>query len=205
MQLAVDTMQPDAAVSLVARAVASGADWIELGRPLLDGVGFAGLAELTRPHPASTFVLDAMILAAPQRYMTRLGDLGIGAVTVTALAPDTTIERSVAAAREAGIISIVDLFNCADVRRAAAVAVGADVLMVHIGVDQRAADPGLDALDLVAELAAQSDVAIAYACYSPEEAVAARAAGATVLVFGEFWETLHPAELAELVATVRRP
>src|SRR5690606_16870213 len=55
VQLAIDSMDEDVAASLVTRAAASGADWIELGRPLLDAVGFAGLERLVRLSPNSTF------------------------------------------------------------------------------------------------------------------------------------------------------
>lgn len=203
VQLAIDSMDEDVAASLVTRAAASGADWIELGRPLLDAVGFAGLERLVRLSPNSTFVLDAMILAAPGRYMDRLVELGIAAVTVTALAPEVTIRAAIASAREADRTCIVDLFNCHDPHAAAEVAVDADYLMVHIGIDQRMADPQLDALELVARLSASSAVPLAYACYDADEAFAARQAGASVLVLGEFWTRYDVAELASVVTRLR--
>src|SRR5690606_2267654 len=108
-----------------------GADWIEIGKPLIEFEGLAGVRRLGSLLEGRYVLADLMIIAAPEKYILAARDLGISNVTVTALAPEATVRATIDAGRKHGVAVTVDLFNVEDVlgqaRRYSAH--GADYLM----------------------------------------------------------------------------
>lgn len=187
VQVALDVTTAKHAIELGRAAVAAGADWLELGKPLVEFIGIRGLAEVCAEFPGRYLLADLMIIAAPRKYLQACADLGISNATVTALAPVPTVIEAIAVGRELGVEVTVDLFNCADllgnaVRYADA---GADYLMVHFGVDQKRARPDGSPLEDLAAVAARVTTPLSYATYDARESVAAVTAGASVIVQGE--------------------
>lgn len=198
VQVALDVTTADAAIELGRTAQLAGADWIELGKPLIEFEGISGVAPVCAALSDSYLLMDLMIMAAPEKYVAAAAALGVSNVTVTALAPRETVAAAVESGRRHGVHITVDLFNVADPVAMAVMAqdLGADYVMVHFGVDQKKARPdGAPIEDLRAVVAAVS-IPVTYATYDLAEALAARAAGAAVIVQGEPLTSREDAELA---------
>jgi 3-keto-L-gulonate-6-phosphate decarboxylase len=187
VQVAIDVTSLDDASRLIDDAIAAGADWIELGKPLIEFAGLRGLLEL-RPQLEGRYVVaDAMILSAPEKYLRAAQEAGASNVTVTALAPRQTVVEAIEAGKRLGVAVTVDLFNVGDVLGAAQdfARAGADYLMVHFGVDQKRAHPDGSPIETLRAVVDSVDVPVSYATYDLDESRRALDAGASVIVQGE--------------------
>ncbi|QWT24159.1 hypothetical protein KPL76_01615 [Subtercola sp. PAMC28395] len=187
VQIAIDVTSVGAARPLIHSARAAGADWIELGKPLIEFEGLNGVRQLM-PELVGTYVLlDVMIVAAPEKYIRAAKDMGASNITVTALAPEETVAEAIAAGKRFGIDVTVDLFNTTDTLRKAQhfASLGADYLMVHFGVDQKRSQPQGSPIQLLSDVVGSVDVPVSYATYDIAESIAAVKAGARVIVQGE--------------------
>lgn len=187
VQVAIDTVSLATARSMARVAQEAGADWIEIGKPLIEFEGLNGIRDLVRELDGSYVLLDVMIMAAPEKYIRAARDLGAQNVTVTALAPDETVAEAIDVGRRLGVHVTVDLFNTTDtVAKARTYAQwGADYLMVHFGVDQKRNQPAGSPIELLRAVVDAVDVPVSYATYDLDESLAAVAAGAAVIVQGE--------------------
>lgn len=187
IQVAIDTTSIDAARPMIDAAISAGADWIELGKPLIEFEGLKGVRQLMPELEGKYVLLDVMIMAAPEKYVLAAQEMGARNVTVTALAPNETVEEAIAVGKRLGVDITVDLFNVTDVmgkaRRYADL--GADYLMVHFGVDQKRAQPEGSPILLLRDVVNAVEVPISYATYDLAESRAAVLAGASVIVQGE--------------------
>jgi 3-hexulose-6-phosphate synthase/6-phospho-3-hexuloisomerase len=103
VQVAIDVTSLDDASRLIDDAIAAGAAWIELGKPLIEFAGLRGLLEL-RPQLEGRYVVaDAMILSAPEKYLRAAQEAGASNVTVTALAPRQTVVEAIEAGKRLGV------------------------------------------------------------------------------------------------------
>jgi 3-hexulose-6-phosphate synthase len=207
IQIAMDVLTIDDAVRLGGAATVAGADWLEIGKPLIEFAGITAVAELRRAFPEAYLLADMMIMAGAPRYVHAAADIGFDNVTVTALAPTETVEAAIAAGHERGVHVTVDLFNVADVAAAAQryEQSGADYLMVHLGVDQRRTRGPAAALADLASVLSRVSIPVSFATYDAAEATAAVTAGAAVIVQGEpYISAVDPlAALTAFIATVR--
>jgi 3-hexulose-6-phosphate synthase len=187
IQVAIDTTSLKSARGLISAARAAGADWIELGKPLVEFVGLNGLADLAADLDGAYVLVDLMVIAGAHKYVRAVADLGYQNVTVTGLAPDETVRETIQAGKELGVDITVDLFNVPDTVARAVVfdQMGADYLMVHFGVDQKRHSPEGSPIRLLGETVAAVRAPVSYATYDLVESRAAIAAGATVIVQGE--------------------
>jgi 3-hexulose-6-phosphate synthase len=187
VQIALDVTTTEVAVDLAEAALAAGADRLEIGKPLVEFVGLTRSASIVAAFPQVWFELDLMIMAGATRYVRAAADMGAHGVTVTGLAPRRTIEDAVTAGREYDVLVTVDLFNVEDPVGAARTAVdlGAEALMVHVGVDQRRHESQFSQIAVLREIVGNTSVPVSYAAYDVTEAVAAVTAGASVVVMGD--------------------
>lgn len=186
VQIAVDVTDLDDALALVDDAVSAGADWIELGNPLIKFQGMRALGAIRKAHPEVYLVADLMILAGSGRYVTAAKDIGIDNVTVSALAPDYTVEEAISLGREHDVDITVDLFNKENPVDDAIKyeRLGAPYVMVHIGADEKRLSTRSTPAAVLKDVVDVVDVPVAYATYDVEEAAAAVDNGASVIVQG---------------------
>lgn len=197
VQVAIDTTSVESARSLIRDARASGADWIELGKPLVEFIGLNGLAELA-PELVDAYVLvDLMIVAGAEKYVRAVANLGFNNVTVTALAPEETVAETINVGKHLGVNITVDLFNTSNTLEQADrfAALGADYLMVHFGVDQKRRSPDGSPIRVLKNVVDRVGVPVSYATYDLPESKAAVDAGAAIIVQGEpLLSSLNPRE-----------
>lgn len=187
VQVALDTTSLDRAETLVDIAIAAGADWIEIGKPLVEFEGLNGVRELVARLRGHYVLLDLMIMAAPEKYIRAAQEMGASNVTVTALAPHETVAEAITVGKHLGVHITVDLFNTkntvAEARTFAAL--GVDYVMVHFGVDQKRNQPSGAPIDLLADVVKAVNIPVSYASYDLSESIAAVEAGASIIVQGE--------------------
>ncbi|WP_167132945.1 orotidine 5'-phosphate decarboxylase / HUMPS family protein [Paramicrobacterium chengjingii] len=207
VQIAIDTTSAEHARELIEIAQASGADWIEIGKPLIEFEGLRGLEELKDQLEAPYVLFDLMVMSSPSKYISAAHRLGANNVTVSAHAPLETIQEAVYAAHDLSIALTVDLFNVENpVERAVEAAhAGADYVMVHFGVDQKRHQPEGSPIGVLREVALAVDIPVSYATYDADESRRAVEAGASVIVQGEpLLSAEEPRKaLSEFIATTK--
>ena len=189
-------------------AVRAGVDWFEVGTPLILFSGIPVIEPFAAALPGRTIFADIKIVDGARKYVVAAAGHGAHIVTVCGVASDATIREAVAGAREAGIRSCVDLFATPDpVRRAGEAAdMGADLVYLHYGGDQRAADPAADrTLEMIPLVRQVVDVPIGIVTFDAPRAVAAVEAGVDIVLIGHPYLTGPAAEtmLTDLVRQVR--
>lgn len=205
VQIAIDLTETEAALELAGDALLAGADWLEVGNPWikLEG-GRRTLQALRSAYPDAYVLADLMILSGSKRYIDLAAEAGINNVTVTALAPDYTVEEAIVLGRDRGVDVTVDLFNVDDPVAGALKyeAMGATHVMVHFGVDQKRKFPAGSPVGVLRDVVDAVSIPVSYATYGVEEAVEAVRSGAAIIVQGSPLIT-GPDRLARLTEFVR--
>lgn len=187
LQFALDVRSADEALPIAEMAVRAGADWLEVGTPLILFSGIPVIETVAAAWPGRRILADIKIVDGARKYVVEAARHGAHMVTVCGIATDATIREAVAGAREAGIQLAVDLYASPDpvARAREGVAMGADLVYLHYGGDAWAADPAGDpTLAMVPALRVAVDVPIGFATASLDGAVAAVEAGADIIAIG---------------------
>ncbi len=162
LQVALDFMILERAIKAAQEAIEGGADWIEVGTPLIKSAGMQAVREIKRKFHRTT-VADLKTMDVGRVEVEMAAKSGADIVTVLSLADDSTIEDSIKAARKYGAKIMVDLINHPEpAKRAKEVEkMGADYVCVHVGVDQQMR--GKDPLKILKEVAESVDIPVAAA------------------------------------------
>jgi 3-hexulose-6-phosphate synthase/6-phospho-3-hexuloisomerase len=185
LQLALDFVDLHRALGVAREAVRGGADWLEVGTPLLKAEGLEAVRRLRQEFPHATIVCDTKTMDAGRIEMEAAAKAGANVATVLGAAPDATIRECIEAGRNYGIKVAVDLVNVADPARRAreAASWGASLVGVHCPIDQQM--EGRDPFGVLREVAAAVQIPISVAGgINSETAAKAVAAGASVVVVG---------------------
>lgn len=139
IQFAIDTLTTEAALDLAAKAAPS-VDVLELGTPLIKSAGLSVITAMKEAHPDKTVFADLKTMDAGELEADIAFAAGADLVTVLGVAGDSTIAGAVAAAEKHGKGVVVDLIGVADkpARARAVVALGAQFVEVHAGLDEQA-------------------------------------------------------------------
>lgn len=185
LQVALDLTVLERALAIAEEAVRGGADWIEVGTPLLKSEGMDAVRALKRAFPSRVIVADMKIMDVGDLEVEMAAKSGAGVVTILAAADDSTVKEAVREARKYGVQLMADLINVDDpVRRARElVEIGVDIICVHVGVDQQMR--GLTPLEILRVLAGEVDATLAVAGgINSEMAPLAVEAGADIVIVG---------------------
>ena len=187
VQIALDVTDNERAAYLAKCAVEAGADWLEIGNPLNKFEGVHAINYISSKFKDVYILVDFMILAGAERYVSAAKERGAKNVTVTALCPDITVKETIEEGKKQGIDVTVDLFNVSDIVESAKkyADMGADYIMVHFGVDQKREYPNAAPLELLKKVHEAIDTPLSFAVYDEQEAVDAVKNGASVIVVGE--------------------
>jgi len=185
IQVALDFDELPRALKLAHEAVAGGADWLEVGTPLLKSEGMEAVRALRKAFPDKKIVCDTKTMDAGRAEMEMAAKSGANLAVVMGIAPDETIRDAVRAGKHYGIEVTADLMGVAD---AAARAVqlaewGVDQVCVHTPIDEQMT--GKISFDRVAVVAGAVHLPISVAGgINSETAAEAIAAGASIVIVG---------------------
>ena len=155
LQVALDLMQLNRSIAIAHEAVEGGADWIEVGTPLIKSEGAEAIRALRREFPGHKIIADTKTMDVGSFEVEIVAKAGADIVTVLGLADDATIEEAVMAGRKYGAEIMVDMINVPDrVERAKQVEkLGAAYICMHMGLDtqMRGEEPPVDVLRRIVE------------------------------------------------------
>jgi 3-hexulose-6-phosphate synthase/6-phospho-3-hexuloisomerase len=181
LQVALDILELHRAALIAREAVAGGADWIEVGTPLIKSEGMAAVRELRSAFPHHVIVADMKIADTGTLEVEMAAKAGASIVCVLADADDSVIAECVRAARLYGVKVMADLIHVADpVGRAKELeTLGVDIINAHVGIDQQML--GKSSVDLLRTLAGSVSLPLAVA--GGLDAACVRA-GADIVIVG---------------------
>jgi 3-hexulose-6-phosphate synthase/6-phospho-3-hexuloisomerase len=163
LQVALDLLELKRALQIAQEAVDGGADWIEVGTPLIKSEGMAAIRSMRDRFPDSVIVADMKIADTGTLEVEMAAKAGANIVCVLADADDSVIEEAVRAAKLYGIRLMADLINVQDpVSRACHVeSLGVDIICAHVGIDQQMT--GRHSIELLTLLSGKVHVPLAAA------------------------------------------
>ncbi len=185
LQAALDLTELKRAVQIGKEAVSGGADWIEVGTPLIKSEGMNAVRTLKSEFPDNTIVADMKIADTGTLEVEMAAKAGADVVCVLASSDNSVIEEAVRAGNLYGVKIAADLLNVQNPleRSLELEKMGVDILIAHVGIDQQM--KGMDTLSLLREIAGKVSLPIGAAggldAVSAGEAVRA---GASILLVG---------------------
>ena len=137
LQIALDLMQLNRAVVIAHEAVDGGADWIEVGTPLIKSEGAEAVRTLRREFPGKKIIADTKTMDVGGVEVEIMAKAGADIITVLGLSEDSTIEEAVMAGRKYGAEVMVDMINVPDkLQRSKEVEkLGVSYVCLHMGID----------------------------------------------------------------------
>ncbi len=185
LQVALDEVELTRAMQIAREAVDGGADYIEVGTPLIKSEGMNAVRSLKQAFPGRVIVADMKTMDTGAVEVEMAAKAGAGIVSVLGASSDVTIEDALRSARKYGVRLAADLINVPDAaaRAARLQEIGVDIIGVHAGIDQQMV--GHDPLDVLRTVRQAVTVPVAVAGgLDSAGAAAAVAAGADIVIVG---------------------
>ena len=186
VQIALDFTDTEQAIQMGHIALQAGADWLEAGYPLITTQGISAIGALSSAFSNTYLLADFMVIAGAERFIQAAKVQGAKNVTVSALAPDITVHNCIHEGKKNGIKVTVDLFHTKNLPQRAMFyeEMGADYVMVHLGLDEKKDKPDKTSLKDLHDVVNAVKIPVSYASYTVHEAVEAVRLGARVIVQG---------------------
>lgn len=189
LQVALDVLSIEDALTIAEEAVSGGANWLEAGTPLIKNHGMVAVARLKAAFPGIVVVADLKTMDTGDIEVEMAAKNGADVVGVLGLAQDMTIKRAVNSASAHNVKIMADLIGVDDtVKRAKELeGLGVDFLLVHTSLDiQRVMHEKVDAaLDKLKEVIGAVDIPVAAAGgINHETAQVLKEAGVSIFVVG---------------------
>lgn len=187
VQLSLDLTSIEEAIDTAAVAVEAGVDWLEAGTPLLLAEGLHAVEKLHARFPQHPIVADLKTMDGGYLEAEMMAKAGASFVVVMGRAHEATIRRVIDAGRDFDIRVMGDNLAADDrVESAKWMAnLGVDVIVHHIGFDERRMVRGLSPLDeLDAVIRAVAVPVQAVGGLSIEQAIECARRGAPFVVVG---------------------
>lgn len=200
LQVALDLLELPRAVQIAKESMEGGADWIEVGTPLIKSEGMKAITLIRETFPRTTLVADMKVADTGTLEVEMAAKAGASVVCILADADDSVIREAVRAAKLYGVSLMADLINTAHpvVRAKELEELGVDYLCAHVGIDQQMM--GMTSNELLARLRGVVQVPLAVAGgLDAETASEAITLGATIVIVGG-WITRS----ANVTASTRR-
>ena len=202
LQIALDLMQLNRAVAIAHEAVDGGADWVEVGTPLIKSEGAEAVRTLRREFPGRKIIADTKTMDVGGIEVEIMAKAGADIITVLGLSDDSTIEEAVMAGRKYGAEVMVDMINVPDkvARSKEAEKLGAAYICLHMGIDtqMKGEEPPIDILRKVVSTVS-IPVAAAGGITAENAGLYAEAGAADIIVGGAIIKTGDIKEAAENV------
>jgi 3-hexulose-6-phosphate synthase len=216
VQVSLDLTSILDALRVATIAVEAGADWLEIGTPLVLAAGTNAVRALRREFPNHPLIADLKVMDGGYGETRMYGDAGADAVVVMGRAHDATVERVCDAAAQLGLMVMGDDMGAADpVSEAMRLeSLGVGLIVHHIGHDHRSKhrELALSPLTDLADIVASTTIPVqAVGGLSIEQAVRCPSYGASVVVLGaplaiseEDWFTVPEGDLPGVLGTAIR-
>ena len=185
LQVALDFINASRAMTVARESVQAGADWLEIGTPLIKSEGMQIIRQIREEFPDITLVADMKTMDTGALETEMAAKAGANVVCLMATADDLTIKDAVQSAKKYGVSIMVDLLGISDLPRRAQTleTFGVDYLCLHIGIDAQMI--GKTPLEDLASLSASTTLPIAVAGGLTTESIGKVVqAGAQVLIVG---------------------
>ncbi len=175
----------DRSVEIAREAIAGGADWIEIGTPLIKSAGMDAIRTMRKIFPDRTILADMKTVDTGAMEVEMAAKAGADVVIVLGSADDSTVLDSLRSAHKYGVRLMADLISAPDpVKRAVELeALGVDYVNVHIGIDQQMI--GKTPISILKEISEKVTIQLAVAGgLDIESAAQAVRAGARIVIVG---------------------
>jgi len=198
VQVSLDFLSIDKALEVGKVASQAGADWIEVGTPLITFQGVRAIEAIAKTFPEKTIVADYKALDGVAKYVKEAARRGAHIATVAAVATNASIRQGVRTAKESGIEVCADLYAiCNPAQRARELEqIGVDYVMVHLGVDEKSENPARNPLEGLFDVVKAVNIPVGVVVFTIDEATEAVHQGAQFIVVG------HPLLSSENLAKV---
>jgi len=139
VQISLDVVSIDEALSTAEMALRAGVDWLEAGTPLIIAEGMNGVKALRRRFPKVPIVADLKTMDGGYLEAELMARAGATHVVVMARAHEETIKCVVKAGRDHDVKVMGDNLGCPDMVAGAKMLedLGCDFVIHHIGYDER--------------------------------------------------------------------
>jgi len=185
LQVALDFVDLPRALKLAEETVAGGADWLEVGTPLIKSCGVEAIRQLYKKFPTHLIVADMKTMDVGRIEVEIAAKAGAKIVAILGLADNSTIRECIEAGRNYGAKIMVDLLEVEDfVKRAKEIEkMGADYLGLHTSIDEQM--KGKISFEKVRQIRKNVNLPIAIAGgINSENVVEAVEAGADIIIVG---------------------
>ena len=162
VQLSLDLTSIEEAIDTAAVGIDAGIDWLEAGTPLLLAEGLHAVEKLRARFPDHPIVADLKTMDGGYLEAEMMAKAGADFVVVMGRAHEATIRRVVEAGHEFGIhimgdnLGASDRITCAEWMEG----LGVDVIVHHIGFDERGSIHGLSPLDEIDQVVAAVSIPV---------------------------------------------
>ena len=139
VQISLDVIDMDEALSTARMAMRAGVDWLEAGTPFILAFGLVGVKELRRAFPNVPIVADLKTMDGGYLEAEMMAKAGATHVVVMDRAHEETIKVVVKAGRDHGVKVMGDNLGCPDMVAGAKHLedLGCGFVVHHIGYDER--------------------------------------------------------------------
>ncbi|MGA2914143.1 MAG: 3-hexulose-6-phosphate synthase [Methanoregula sp.] len=163
LQVALDILELKRALQIAQESLEGGADWIEVGTPLIKSEGMQAIRSMRDHFPDSMIVADMKVADTGTMEVEMAAKAGANIVCILADADNSVIAEAMRAARLYGIRIMADLINVKDpiCRAYELEAMGVDIICAHTGIDQQMT--GKKSLELLTSLSGQVHIPLAVA------------------------------------------
>ncbi len=185
LQVALDFLNLKRAIKVAKESVAGGADWIEVGTPLIKSEGLDSVRKIKKLFPDHRVVADMKAMDTGRLEVEAAAKAGADIVVILGVADNSTIKEAVEAGRNHGCEIMVDLIGVKDmVDRANEVeSFGVDYICVHLGIDQQMR--GLNPISELKSISQKVKLPLAIAGgINSETIVEAVNSGASIIIVG---------------------
>lgn len=183
MQVALDVLELRRAIEIAEEATKGGADWVEVGTPLIKSEGMNAVRELKKlGYPV---IADMKTIDTGRAEVEMAARSGADVVSVLGVSDHSTLMEAVKAARKYGCKVMADLINSPEpIKRAKELEdLGIDYLNVHVGIDQQMT--GTDPIEVLRGVLEEVSIPVAVAGgLDAERAAFCASLGATIIIVG---------------------
>lgn len=185
LQVALDLLNEHRALTIAQESVNGGADWLEVGTPLIKSEGMGTIRKLKELFPKITLVADMKTMDTGALETEMAAKAGAEIICILGAADDSTIRDALKSARRYGAKLMVDLIGVSDqITRAKEMETyGIDYLCIHVGIDEQMI--GKTPVDVLSSLVKATRLPIAVAGgLNSETVVDVVKAGASIIIVG---------------------